>query len=938
MNKILISLLLLVLNTISFGQTVDFTYVSQNDLFCNPSLISFTASAPGAPQGYVWNFGNGTVSNSKNPSVRYTRAGNYRVELIVIYKTYTRKAVKEIEIFPAITASIRTDRDYICTPGDIEFTVTSNLPATYEWTFGDGSTVETTESSIAHPYSEFKSYDVTMKATSENGCFVTKTTKVKLEKPSVKGTTTNNTGCIPAVSRLTTTATIPKNSSVTSYTWDFKDGSAPTTTTSRALNHTFSNPGAFEPEVTVTTSEGCTNTFTFDRLGYGTPPEDLTAFADEYIFCGSDSAVFHANAKNANLYVWDFGDGKTEETTSNTIKHKYTSLGVKTVTVTPSFNDCPAPPQSFEVEVIGVIAGFRFENTCEDKKTFTFTNTSKGKISSLYWSIADGSPNLETRDIVHSYPDESSTRTTLYIEDEITGCKDRLAAIIYTSGPALTISDTSVCRGTDVSFRIENNYESSRGKYTWFVAGKEVGPVTKGQLTVNADSLGIFKNAVVIDLGRQYCNDTIKLKDNLRVHGPLLDFNGPDEVCFATPYSIQNQSKPFFPGEEISTWHWNYGETTVNDTIYQPQPYFFGKSGTFPVRLHAADILGCVDSLVKEVKVNALPFLYLVPQASTLCLGETDSLFAFYNGSLEWKTDIDLPCTDCDTLVFAPQHSATLTAVATSRAGCAVEDSVAITVQRPFSARAEVAEPYICLNDSTQISIFPGGKRVEWSPAPLLYADSGYNAIVSPLQSTTYSVTLSDSSGCFTSTANATVNVKSLPKVDAGPDQVLPYNSTFTITPSYSGNVHAYNWLPSQSLSCTTCPSPSGVLLESQTYFIDVVSDSGCVASDSLSITIECKDANLLIPNAFTPNGDNLNDAFYPIARGIKTIKVFAVFDRYGKLVFEQKNILPNDATLGWDGRRNGVDQDSNVYVYYLEAECFKGEILKRRGTVTLIR
>jgi gliding motility-associated-like protein len=126
--------------------------------------------------------------------------------------------------------------------------------------------------------------------------------------------------------------------------------------------------------------------------------------------------------------------------------------------------------------------------------------------------------------------------------------------------------------------------------------------------------------------------------------------------------------------------------------------------------------------------------------------------------------------------------------------------------------------------------------------------------------------------------------------------------------------------------------------LESKNYVIKVLSDSGCVAMDSINIVVECKNANILIPNAFTPNNDNLNDIFYPIARGIKSIKVFAIYDRYGKLVFERKNFAPNDPNFGWNGKRNGMDQTSNVYVYYLEAECFFGEKLQKRGSVTLLR
>jgi len=110
------------------------------------------------------------------------------------------------------------------------------------------------------------------------------------------------------------------------------------------------------------------------------------------------------------------------------------------------------------------------------------------------------------------------------------------------------------------------------------------------------------------------------------------------------------------------------------------------------------------------------------------------------------------------------------------------------------------------------------------------------------------------------------------------------------------------------------------------------------VAQDSVTIFVECKDAYLLIPNAFTPNGDNLNDYFYPLTRGIKSIVRFSIYDRMGNLVYEAKNFPPNDKTYGWNGRINGADQSTAVFVYYMEAVCDLGEKLYKRGSVVLIR
>lgn len=261
-----------------------------------------------------------------------------------------------------------------------------------------------------------------------------------------------------------------------------------------------------------------------------------------------------------------------------------------------------------------------------------------------------------------------------------------------------------------------------------------------------------------------------------------------------------------------------------------------------------------------------------------------------------------------------------------------------VKVYPPFTAVALNNNPYICLNDTVQLNVEPPGKVIVWTPPAGLSNPNNYGPIASPLQNTTYTAMLTDSAGCFTSSVNINVFVKSLPQVDAGPDQIVPYNSLFSINPVYSNNVQSYNWSPGTLLNCTTCADPTGTALSSNTYFIKVSSDSGCVALDSIHIFVQCKDSYILMPNAFTPNGDNLNDYFYPLTRGIKIILRFSIYDRFGKLVYEARNFVPNDKTYGWNGKVGGVDATTNVFVYYLEALCDVGEKLSKKGSVVLIK
>ncbi|MEO8110339.1 MAG: gliding motility-associated C-terminal domain-containing protein, partial [Ginsengibacter sp.] len=163
-------------------------------------------------------------------------------------------------------------------------------------------------------------------------------------------------------------------------------------------------------------------------------------------------------------------------------------------------------------------------------------------------------------------------------------------------------------------------------------------------------------------------------------------------------------------------------------------------------------------------------------------------------------------------------------------------------------------------------------------------------------------------------------------------------NSTFTISPVYGSNIISYLWTPPNQLNCTTCSSPSGTITQKETYTITVTSDSGCVAKDDITIYVECKDANLLLPTAFTPNNDNLNDVYYPLTRGISTILNFSIYNREGQLVYQKKNFPPNNKLYGWDGTTKGSLRSTSVYVYIIEALCDSGEKLSKRGSFVLVQ
>ncbi|HEY8690240.1 MAG TPA: gliding motility-associated C-terminal domain-containing protein [Chitinophagaceae bacterium] len=358
----------------------------------------------------------------------------------------------------------------------------------------------------------------------------------------------------------------------------------------------------------------------------------------------------------------------------------------------------------------------------------------------------------------------------------------------------------------------------------------------------------------------------------------------------------------------------------------------------FNVKLIGVDKNGCKDSIVKTVTVKESPFLRVIPGLDTLCAGQTATLIAFHNDKIIWAPANLVSCNNCDTVIANPTVTTKFYVTATNNLNCSSTDSVSIKVYTPFNATPEFSDLYICPNDSIQLNIEPANKEIFWTPSTKLSSANNYEPMASPDQTTTYTAKLKDSIGCFKDSADIVVHIKRPATVDAGPDKTYPYNSNFSFAPIYSDNVRQYTWTPSNYLSCNNCAIPNGIAALTTKYVVQVVSDSGCIAKDTVNIFVECDNANILMPNAFTPNSDGLNDFYFPLTRGIKTILRFSIYNRNGKLVYEAKNFPPNNRSFGWDGRLKDADQSTSVFVYYVEALCDVGEKLCSKGSVVLIR
>ncbi|MBK6621754.1 MAG: gliding motility-associated C-terminal domain-containing protein [Saprospirales bacterium] len=99
------------------------------------------------------------------------------------------------------------------------------------------------------------------------------------------------------------------------------------------------------------------------------------------------------------------------------------------------------------------------------------------------------------------------------------------------------------------------------------------------------------------------------------------------------------------------------------------------------------------------------------------------------------------------------------------------------------------------------------------------------------------------------------------------------------------------------------------------------------------------KESWLYMPTAFSPNDDGENDVFFPQSGPeVLEIELFQIFDRWGDLVFQAREFLPNDPAFGWDGNFEGRPMNSQVLVWQTKVLLRDGSIHWLKGGVLLAR
>ena len=376
--------------------------------------------------------------------------------------------------------------------------------------------------------------------------------------------------------------------------------------------------------------------------------------------------------------------------------------------------------------------------------------------------------------------------------------------------------------------------------------------------------------------------------------------------------------------------------TTLGYTISNLLP-----DTTISVSLFA---IGCGSTQTDTIQCNTLPDVICLPIPIFITI--LDSLFCETDAPL---TILGTPQngvfsgTGITNNTFYPAQANigtnTLTYTYTAPDGCIYTATKTILVaQNPVASF--FGDTVVCINQNSLFTF--NGEAVNGNTYQWLINDALSSQEIS-LQTTfttpqtqQISLVVTNANGCIdTITQQITIATLTAQTIE---DTTVLFGSTLFLPVTALSNLNAplsYTWQPlTSTLSCNNCDNPQLTINEPIYNYIVLVTDSyGCVAADSVTITAKYNN-EIIIPNAFSPNNDQQNDAFGIYGHNIAQYEL-QIYNRWGNKVYQY---IGTDTNQYWDGTQKGKDCEVGVYVYYATIVFTNTQQMFKKGNITLIR
>lgn len=206
------------------------------------------------------------------------------------------------------------------------------------------------------------------------------------------------------------------------------------------------------------------------------------------------------------------------------------------------------------------------------------------------------------------------------------------------------------------------------------------------------------------------------------------------------------------------------------------------------------------------------------------------------------------------------------------------------------------------------------------------------------LESGLLDISLEDANGCVSDTTADVPSPAEL-MVNLGPDTTIHLGDSIMLNGIVNfADIEMFVWTPQDYLSTPDALSSITYPFNSIRYMLQVTSTAGCVVSDDILVVVQ-KENRVYIPNIIDPNATDLNNILTVFGgNDVRLVRTMQIYDRWGEMLFENGNFLPNDPQFGWSGTFKGDPVNPGVYVYMVEVEYVNGETEVISGDVTVVR
>ncbi len=755
----------------------------------------------------------------------------------------------------------------------------------------------------------------------------------------------NKTICVGATQNFTATA----SGAFTSVNWSLGAGAVGSFAPTNSLVTTYTpgtgETGTIKLYCTISKSCGSQTTSVKDSVLLNIIPlPTVTVNPSVVSLCSGQTATVQANTNTVVTYTWSTG--------VNTNTAALNAAGVYTVNVS---NSCGNSSATVSVSMssaptLSIVSSAA--TICSSGQTATLSLA--GSTGTYSWSTG-----VNTSTTLISSPGVYSATVST------SGCGNAVANISLGTAPLpivsiLTPVATSVCAGGSIVLTANSN----SGNYLWS-NGATTNTVSVNSSPITVTSTNTCGSSQASQTLTIVPLPTVTLSTNLA------------SLCSGQSATVQASSNT------AVTYSWSSSATTssvslnsagvytviVNNTCGNASETVTVSVGSLPnVTASASNTLLCLPSQPATLTASGSTGTYLWSTGSTTSV-TTVSNSGVYTVTLTNScgqavssvsiTALSAPTVAVSDIMLCPGHSGTLIAntngsvndVMWSTGATSTYSTIVSTVGiysvtvsnlcgsattmvnvGSFTMTPVVITPSsysICPNETATLTA-TGGVLSGFSNISYAWSNT---ASTSSVNTTTGGVvTLSVTNTCGTYTESIIVNVNPV-NADVVANPTSGYNPLIVSFTNNSSNATTYLWDFGNGNIANTQTVTDQTYNNSGVYTAYLTVTNGvCMDIDSVIITVTEEGPTLYVPNAFTPNGDSINDVFWIGATNIKEFHII-IFDRWGLKMFES-----SDIEKSWDGKINGKEVADGTYFHLINAKGNDNVEIKKQGTVTLFK